>query len=155
MAHGLAVWFETFLLDDIGYASGPLRRDSAYGTAFFPFLEPVALTVGGALAVDLAARLVGDRYVFRWKTETPHARFEQSTFEGTALSPGELARRSPVHVPHLGAKGAAVREALSLMCDGRSNEEVARRVFETAPDVFSTLEDARHLVGRLADDYGR
>ena len=64
-----------------------MRLDSAYGTAFFPFLEPVRLAKGGALAVDLAAHLVGDRYVFRWKTETPQARFEQSTFHGTALSP--------------------------------------------------------------------
>lgn len=155
VAHGLAVWFETFLQDDIGYTSGPLRRDSAYGTAFFPFLEPVALTVDETLAVDLAARLVGDRYVFRWKTKTPHARYEQSTFQGTVLSPVELARRSPAHVPDLGAKGAAVREALSLMSDGRTSEEIAGRVFETAPDVFRTLEDARQLVGRLADEYGR
>ncbi len=78
VAHGLAVWFETMLLGGVGYASGPLREDSAYGTAFFPFLEPIALTVGETIAVDLAARLVGDRYVFRWKTETSHARFDRS-----------------------------------------------------------------------------
>lgn len=155
VAHGLAVWFEAHLLDGIRYASGPMRKDSTYGTAFFPFLEPVALTAGEQIAVDLAARLVGNGYVFRWTTETAHARFEQSTFQGTPLSAAELERRSPAHVPKLSARGMAAREALSLMGDGRSNEEIAEHLLDRAPDVFATLEDARQLVGQLANEYAR
>ena len=155
VAHGLTVWFEAFVTESVSYASGPMRKDSAYGTAFFPFLEPVALAAGEIITVDLAARLVGDSYVFRWKTETDDVQFEQSTFHSTPLVLAELEKRSPAHIPQLGAKGETVREALSLMSDGRSNEEIAKHLLNRVPAVVRTLENALDLVGKLAKEYAR
>ncbi len=153
-AHGLSVWFEAVAADHIRFASGPFRKDSVYGTAFFPFLEPLRLAQGETLTVELDARLVGDRYVFRWKTETAQAHFDQSTFHASPIVIAELERQGPAHMPVLSATGVAAREALALMADGRSNDEIARRLVAGAVGGLDNVGDAPHVVGKLASEYG-
>ena len=39
-SHGLAIWFDTKLTDDIGFSNAPGRPELIYGRAFFPFPQP-------------------------------------------------------------------------------------------------------------------
>jgi protein arginine N-methyltransferase 1 len=86
-AHGLLVWFDAELIDDIGFSNAPhLAKPAAvYGRGFFPFLTPVSLTMGDTIHLTLQANLVYDDYVWQWHTRICRqhkktvADFKQST----------------------------------------------------------------------------
>ncbi len=96
--HGLSVWFEAQLFEDIGFSTAPGRPPTIYGQAFFPWLEPVPLEVGDRVAVTLWARLVGEDYAWHWHTHvwspgqrtSPKAQFTQSTVLASFLTPRQL-----------------------------------------------------------------
>ena len=67
MAHGVCLWFETALFENIGYSSEPGSADSVYGQLFLPWLEPVALEKGQEIQVGLHADLVHQDYIWRWE----------------------------------------------------------------------------------------
>ncbi len=90
-AHGLAVWFDSELVDGVRISNHPAAPEMIYGTGFFPFSKPVEVLEGESIAVRLAADLVNDGYVWRWDTEVAgKASFKQSTFLGVPLSTNRL-----------------------------------------------------------------
>jgi protein arginine N-methyltransferase 1 len=91
-AHGIAVWFDTELADDVGFSNRPGATELIYGVGFFPFTRPVELREGERVDVKIRADLVQDNYVWRWDTDFAEQRigFQQSTFYGVALSPEQL-----------------------------------------------------------------
>jgi protein arginine N-methyltransferase 1 len=91
-AHGVAVWFDSELIDGIGFSNHPSAPEMIYGQGFFPFSEPVEVFEGDKIKLRLQATMVGDDYVWRWDTDFPNVSFKQSTFFGAALSPTVLAR---------------------------------------------------------------
>jgi type I protein arginine methyltransferase len=107
-AHGVAVWFDSELVEGISFSNHPNSPEMIYGQGLFPFSQPVELMEGDRVKLRLAANLVGDDYVWRWDTDffsgddkaRPEARpkvsYKQSTFFGVALSPALLqkARRA-------------------------------------------------------------
>ncbi|MFL6248130.1 MAG: PqqD family peptide modification chaperone [Thermoanaerobaculia bacterium] len=74
--HGVALWFETVLHDDITYSSGPWTPGSVHATMVLPLLEPRAFET---LRVTIEAMLVGARYVTTWQVNDGE---RQSTFFG-------------------------------------------------------------------------
>ncbi len=86
-AHGLVVWFDTELTAGIGFSNAPWAEEHVYGSAFFPWPEPVELEAGDRVDVDLRAQLAGEEYVWSW-TSSIHRQgrrieeFQQSTFFG-------------------------------------------------------------------------
>src|SRR5690349_19775925 len=90
-AHGLAVWFDSELADDICFSNHPAAPETIYGIGFFPFSQPVEVSEGDRITVLLAADLVNDGYVWRWDTEVlGKTSFKQSTFFGVPLSTDQL-----------------------------------------------------------------
>jgi Ribosomal protein L11 methylase len=97
-AHGIAVWFDSVLVDGIGFSNHPAAPEMIYGNGLFPFSEPVELIEGERIQLRLAAKMVHDDYVWRWDTDFfarddethPKASFKQSTFFGAPLSPFQL-----------------------------------------------------------------
>lgn len=90
-AHGVAVWFDSELAEDIRFSNHPAAPEMIYGIGFFPFSQPVELMEGEHVTVRVAADLVDDGYVWRWDTEVPgKASFRQSTFFGVPLSTSQL-----------------------------------------------------------------
>lgn len=85
-AHGVAVWFDSDLVDGIGFSNNPSAPEMIYGNALFPFSEPVELLEDDQITLRLAAKMVGDDYVWRWDTDFPKTSFKQSTFFGVPLS---------------------------------------------------------------------
>lgn len=152
-AHGLSAWFTAHLTDEIQFSSGPGREKSVYGMGFFPFLEPLALEQGDKVSIELAANFVGDDYVWRWATDFANQTMRQSTFLGRPLSSAALRKRAPGHIAEANTLGRAARAALELMQGGRTNQEIAQALAEQFPEEFRKIQDALHLVGKLAEKY--
>jgi protein arginine N-methyltransferase 1 len=160
-AHGLCVWFETRLLADIGYSTGPGADKSVYSQTFFPLLEPVVLRPGQQVQVKLRAELVGSDYVWQWDTTFPAAasgerlHFRQSTFHGAHFSPRFLRTRAANFTPELSAEGQADLWLLQAM-DGRTPlQQIAETAAERFPQVFNTTADAFNRASALAERVSR
>ena len=89
-AHGVAVWFDSELVDGVRLSNHPAAPKMIYGTGLFPFTHPVEMREGERIELRLAADLVQDGYVWRWETDFPKASFKQSTFYGAPLSAAQL-----------------------------------------------------------------
>lgn len=157
-AHGVAMWFDAELAEGIGYSSGPGAPDTVYGTAFFPFAEPVTAREGDRIEVELQARLVGDDYLWLWDTRIERAdaepvAFRQSTLLGQPISPERLRRRAHAFRPALGEEGRIDRMVLERMDGGASLEQIAREVQAAFPARFPRWEDALTRVGTLSERY--
>lgn len=160
-AHGLCLWFDTVLIDEIGFSSGPAAGKNVYGQVFLPWLEPVHVQEGQCIRVRLKANLVGDDYVWCWDTEIPAhedqpaRRFSQSTLQGAILSPESLRRRAAGFVPSLSEQGRADRYLLDLM-DGRATlQQVAQSAAAKFPAIFARWEDALSRAADLAAQSSR
>jgi protein arginine N-methyltransferase 1 len=158
-AHGLMVWFETVLFEDIGYSSGPDEGESVYGRLFFPWESPVTLFAGDEVRVDLRADPVGHDYVWCWETRIPPREerkevfFRQSTFHGATLSTSLLHKHNTNFVPELSTEGQAERWLLQAMDGKRTLEDIASEAVRLFPDVFRRREDALNRAADLAEEF--
>ena len=96
-AHGVAVWFDSDLVEGVSFSNHPNSPEMIYGKGLFPFSQPVELMEGDRIKLRLAANMVKDDYVWRWDTdffardaEQPKVSYKQSTFFGVPLSPALL-----------------------------------------------------------------
>jgi len=91
-AHGFAVWFDSELIDDLGFSNHPAAPRLIYGQGFFPFSQPVEISEDDRVELRLAADFVQDNYVWRWDTDfiDQKVSFRQSTFYGVPLSTAQL-----------------------------------------------------------------
>ena len=91
-AHGFAVWFDSELVDDVGFSNHSAAPGMIYGQGFFPFSQPVEVSEGDRIELRLSAKFVQDDYVWVWETDfTDQGRsFKQSTFYGVPLSTAQL-----------------------------------------------------------------
>lgn len=151
--HGLAVWFETDLVEGIGYGNAPGTEVRTYGQYFLPFTHPLQLAAGDIVEVDLRATLVGDDYVWQWITQAPGARFEQSSFLGEILDPEMMALRHPDARPELDAAGRADAFILARLDGTASLAEVAAAAHAAFPGYFADLDAALGRVGDFAVKY--
>jgi protein arginine N-methyltransferase 1 len=160
VAHGLCLWFETQLFEDIGYSSGPDGASTVYGQAFLPWLEPVNVVEGQEIQVELHADLVGDDYVWRWNTtiDIPGStarHFQQSTFQGANFAPHFLHRRAADFVPALSETGEADRWLLQAMDGKASLQEIAQEAAKRFPRLFSSWDEAFRHAAKLSGKYSR
>lgn len=156
-AHGLAVWFEATVFDDIAYRSAP-GWTLAYARSYLPLLEPVRVTHGDRARITMRADARGDRWA--WDTElfgqdgASRARFRQATFLGTPTAPAALRRSATTHQPVPNARGERLRTLLGAM-DGQRTvaalvAEVERTLPAGSPLRGELLEEVRDAVTRYA-----
>ena len=111
--HGLSVWFDATLAEDICFSNAPNMTELIYGSAFFPWSTPITFAAGDIVSVAMKANLVGDDYVWSWDTcvlnqghpRQIKARFKQSTFWGASLSLTSLHKRAANYVPAVNEDG--------------------------------------------------
>lgn len=160
-AHGLALWFDCEMTDDHGFTNSPLGDEKhIYGQAFFPLAEPLNLTAGDWVKVDLRADLTGENYVWGWTTSVgtgsstePHRILRQSSFLGTYLSRDSLRKQAHSFVPTLNLQGELERMILGEMGTGVSLEQIARMVAERFPSRFASWNEALTHVGEISSRY--
>ncbi|MDJ1183923.1 50S ribosomal protein L11 methyltransferase [Roseofilum casamattae] len=160
-AYGLSVWFETTLVEGVKFSTAPGMPELIYGTAFFPFSEPVTLELGDKVSVNLQANLVNHRYIWRWDTQVfaagdPQrckANFKQSTFFSQSLSPTQLRKQAGNYVPTLNQNGKIAQFVLDYMSKGMSLSAIAQLLVEQFPEDFSSVKDALTRAGQLSALY--
>ena len=160
-AHGMSVWFEASLADGVGFSTAPDLKELVYGSAFFPWAQPVKLTAGDSITISLRADLVGNDYVWQWHTDVRDhadpalvkANFKQSTFLGIPYSASQLRKRAAGFRPTLSTDGQLVRRALNLMADDTTLEDVATCLLDEFPKRFDSHADALAFVGNLSLKY--
>ena len=163
--HGVALGFHRTLSDGIVLSNAPDTADDIraqiYGTLFLPWPNPVALEVGDVVTVALAAKLIGDGYIWTWKTRvsspgrsaTTKAEFAQSTFYGAPLSPASLRKRAASYMPALNEDGRIARSVLRWMDSGATLDAIATQTSREFPSRFRSHIDALSHVAELARLY--
>ena len=161
MAHGVCVWFEAKLFEDIGFSTGPGAVDSVYGHLFYPWLQPVALEKGQKIQLTLHADLVGQDYIWQWETRiaatasNPEFHFRQSTFEGANFSPHALRCHAADFAPLLSDAGQADLWMLKKMDGTATLQNIAQSAAEQFPRLFSSWRDAFRRAVELSRDFSR
>lgn len=165
--HGIVIGLDRTLAEGIRLSNTPdgapaLGRDSIYATVFFPWSSPVRLAAEDVVEVELRATLVGDDYIWCWNTavvdpEQPaaaKARFAQSTWLGTPVSPARLRKASAAYTPALNEDGRMARFVLDAMSQGRPLGEIARALSSEFATSRLRDQDALSYVAALAQEYG-
>lgn len=161
--HGLLAWFDADLAEGVSFSNAPGQPELIYGQAFFPLTQPINLTPGDAVSVQIQANLVGADYNWRWHTTVREqgdsarlkADFKQSTFFGKPISPARLRKGAASHVPTLNDKGRLEHFILSRMDGQRSLEEIARAVAEQFPQNYADWQKALDIVAELSRKFSR
>ena len=164
-AHGLAVWFDSELIEEIGFSNHPSGAELIYGNGFFPFSSPVEVVEGDRIRLMLRADFIRDDYVWRWDSDffagesvTPKASFKQSTFFGAPLSPEQMRKQAATYRPVLDQRGRARAEArsfiLELMTGENSLAEIAERLTERFPLRYADWQDALNEVTAVSREFG-
>ena len=160
-AHGLAVWFDSELVDEIGFSNHPSGPELIYGNGFFPFSTPVEVVKGDRISVMIRADFIRDDYVWRWDTDffaavgsVPKASFKQSTFFGAPLSPEQMRKQAATYRPVLDQRGEARSFIMELMTGENSLAEIAERVTERFPQRYADSQDALNEVTAVSREFG-
>ena len=160
--HGIVVWFDAELTEEVGFSNAPGAPETIYGSLFFPWKDSVSLVAGQNVVMNLEAKLVRDDYIWRWATriEPPggtnerQIRFEQSSLEGEVLSLQALQKQASDYVPRLSDEGR-IHRRIAEMIDGRASlEDIARRVVAEFPERFSQWQHALSYVGAISQKLG-
>lgn len=161
--HGMVVWFDADLAEEVGFSNAPGTTETVYGSYFFPWTQPAALQQGQTVRVSVEAKLVEDDYIWRWTTRieplagssaTP-IRFEQSQLAGAVLSPKQLHRIAADHIPRLSEEGLLRRRAFELM-DGKATlEGIARKLAAEFPQRFPSWQQALSYAGLISQEFSR
>ncbi len=160
-AHGLCLWFDTQLLDGIGYSSGPGDSATIYGQIFLPWLDPVTIAEGQEIQVELRADLIGQDYIWSWNTTilardgAPTTNFRQSTFQGANFSPDSLRRQAVDYTPLLSEAGQADLWMLERMDGTASLQKIAESASERFPRLFSSRREAFRRAADLSREFSR
>jgi protein arginine N-methyltransferase 1 len=159
--HGILVWFDTELAEDIGFSNAPGAPETIYWPLFFPWPNPISLTAGQRVRVSLVANLVEDDYVWRWTTHIEPTTaagepvdFEQSSLEGDVLSLEAIRKQASDYVPHLSEDGRIERRTLELMDGGTSLEDIARQLATEFPSRFTRWQQALSHAGVVSQKLG-
>jgi protein arginine N-methyltransferase 1 len=163
VASGLSLWYDAELMQGIGFRNTPgiKKHPEVYGSTFFSFLNPVKVSKGDKVDVQIKANLVDDEYVWSWNTLITDrkgrqiAKFEQSTFYSQRLSVANLRKNSLAYVPNINAEGEIDAFIIGSMNGEISVEQIAFMVNEKFPAAFKDVRDASARVSRLAKKYSK
>lgn len=161
-AHGFVAWFETKLIEDIGFSNAPHEKPLIYGNAFFPWQEPIPVSVGDQISVSLQANLIDDDYIWRWNSRITgssgrgEARAEFSQSNLCALRALETVRLTGAnYIPILRGREEIDRFILGRMDGSASSRDIAEAVKIRFPEKFPTFEGALDAVADLSLRYCR
>lgn len=150
---GLALWFEADLGAGYSFSTSPDSQVVAYRQMYIPLRTAVDVATGDALRLRLDVHQVRDNYLWEWRAWlTPRATTlerevcHQNSLAEMVIDPRAFVVTSSDARPVLGPRGRALRELLGWM-DGRETvDSLAKRLYRTAPELFSGAERAADFV---------
>ena len=162
-AHGLLLWFDGEIAEGIHIYNGPQADKVAevYGCGFFPLLEPVTITKGDTITLDIRADLVKGQYNWNWHTrihsnDNPQAikaNFKQSTSFDSALNAESIAMHASNLQPTLGEEGEIDHFILGRMNGRTTLDKIAQQVQKRFPARFKAPREALIYVYDLSQQY--
>ncbi len=166
VAHGIGLWFETFLAQGISYSNATAcsssPRATVYGTLFLPWPHPVALQQGDIVTADIRATLAGGTYLWSRRTKILEGgnpsrckeSFSQSSFfANPAVALAVPKSVAPEGHPSLSRRAQALRHVLDAMDGSSSLEEIAAGLQAQFSELYPTLERALGFTGEIARKY--
>jgi type I protein arginine methyltransferase len=161
--HGILVWFDADLADGVALSNAPGAPETIYGSLFFPWTQPVPLTAGQRLRVNLRAKLLEKDYSWLWMTDIEPAdgsrgvtiHFDQSQLQGAVLSTAALHKQASGYVPQLSEEGCLYRRTLELMDGNSSLQAIAFRLAGEFPRRFRRREQALSYAGGVSREYSQ
>jgi protein arginine N-methyltransferase 1 len=163
IAHGWLVWFESELVDGVGFSCSPAQKHipDVYGRGFFPLLKPVSVSQCDLITLNIQAELIDANYEWRWHTiisskggvEEIKADFNQATDFENVLSPERIAESVSGDRPSPTKEAQIDRYILGRIDGTNSYKTIALETRETFPDRFKTGRDALHYIYRLTRQY--
>jgi type I protein arginine methyltransferase len=166
--HGAAVWFDRIVADGIEISSGPGAPEAinvfdVYGSAFFPWPNPIDLEPGDRVSFRMKANLVNDEdYLWRWETtihtggckQDTKANFRQSSLNAVPVSLEFLKKREAGYVPAPN-EDARIDAFILSKIDGHTTlRQIAYGLAAAFPSRFNGWLDALTRVGEMTAQYG-
>ena len=157
---GIAVWFETSLLDEIGYSTEPGEKQMIYGQAVLPWRDAIALHAGDQVAVSVSANRVERDWFWRWQMKAARAGatlydLHQSMLGSHEFTPERLRKMASNYRPSLSCEGEVEYMILGLMKDGLALKDIAERIRERFPQTFHDTQSALDRVADISCRYSR
>lgn len=149
--HGVALWFESILLDDVAYSSGPWWPGSVHATMVLPLLSPLEMRADETLRFTIETTLVAGRYVTTWQAGDCA---RQSTFLAEPRSGESLAARDDDGMgASANVSGDATFHVSERVLSRRVGDEVL--LLHLSSGVYHVLnETAAHVWGLLENGGG-
>jgi protein arginine N-methyltransferase 1 len=157
--HGIYVWFDAEVADELGFSNAPDLPTLVYGRTFFPLQEAVDVAPGDRMATRMSATLLGDEYIYRWDTSVTDragnlkCNFKQTTFRDRPLKLQELHRASADYVPALTLEGEIDFAIMQAMARSQPLGQIAIEMAARYPKRFSNMTSALGHVAKLSVKY--
>ena len=160
VSHGLLVWFDTELIERIGYSNAP-GTQQIYGQMLFPWSQSVPLQAGDTVSFDIRVDPFGTSSIWTWTSEVrlrsapDHVaqRMRHSTFQTFSLS-GAVHTRASAFIPSLSHTGVLTSCVLEGLRARRSIGELASDLFSRNGGRFRSLDEAQGFVTEVVDLFG-
>ncbi len=161
VGHGMLVWFDYVLTDDVFFSNGPGCGTTIYDQTFFPWKQPVNLEIGDVVTASLHCNLALDTYIFRWTTKVfgqgkqdeVKASFDQSTFHSFPISTASLRKGAETYMPRTNGDASIDSFILNSMDGKASVGEIAARLTQCFPGQFKVQSEALDRVARVSRLY--
>jgi hypothetical protein len=161
LAHGLALWFEATILDELGFSNAP-GNAMRYARLFLPFIERVSLVAGDRTRVTVRAHERGELWGWDVDVLGAHdeikASFRQSTFLGSPISAETLLRSASSHRPTCSARGRLLQRILASMDGEATVGEIVETLSKPAPEGSSATDPSARVLREVraaVQRYGR
>jgi protein arginine N-methyltransferase 1 len=158
IAHGFVAWFESVLCEEVHLSNRPGAPELLYGQGFFPWPQPVSLSPGQVVRIQLA--LDGASSMWSWTTSVSnggalHEPMLRFAHPAEASSPRDVDKTESTSGPLIDEELVEIdRLILDFMADGASVGAIAQHVAGRYSARFPRLADALTHVGSLSYLYG-
>jgi len=148
--HGLLFWIR-IKLGDQWLSTDPDEPDVHWSPVMLPLDPPLELALPSTIAIKVNRPFRGD---WTWTATCGVESRRHSTFFSKLNEIDRLRKIAPANRPGLNLQGQHSLQVLSQMKEGKSNQEIAQNLAESANDSFANTEEALFLVQGLAMRYG-
>jgi len=160
VVHGLSLWFETELVQGVGFSTAPNQKETVYGRVFLPISEPVTVRKGDRIEATIKAGFDDQQNIWIWqgKVLAREGSMRRSFASSSAFfNPESDDVREvvcPGCVPALTEDGKIMRELVLSMNGERSVDEIVSTMMLRYPGRFKMNEDALEFVRNVVVRYG-
>jgi protein arginine N-methyltransferase 1 len=148
--HGLGGWFECELAEGVWMTNSPVSdRRINRPQVFLPVGEAVEVKAGDVVKTTIMTRPADHLIAWTVKMPATGRQFSHSTWLGALLTPQEIVKRNPAHVPRLSRTGQA-RTIVLGFCDGRRTvKQIEEAVLREYPGLFPSAKEISRFVAQV------